>query len=77
MSMKTIELDAEAYEALSREKAPGQTFSDLIKSRFGRRVAAADLKRAAIEANVSAETLDSIDEVIRARRDSPATGANL
>ena len=29
MSTKTIELDAEAYEALARQKRPDQTFSEL------------------------------------------------
>ena len=61
--MKTIELDADAYAALSREKAPDQTFSELIKTRFRSHVTAAELRKAAIEANVSMETLDAIDEV--------------
>jgi predicted CopG family antitoxin len=77
MGTKTIELDAEAYEALARARGFDQTFSEVIKSRFGRSATAADLKRAAVEAKISAETLDAVDEVIRARKDSPATAADL
>jgi predicted CopG family antitoxin len=77
MSTRTIELDAEAYAALSRQKRPDQTFSDLIKARFGRSATAGDLITAAAEAKVSEETLDAIDEVIRARKESPATAADL
>jgi len=77
MTTKTIELDAEAYEALSRQKRPDQSFSELIKARFGRSSTTGDLIAAAAEANVSEETLDAIDEVIRARKESPATAADL
>lgn len=73
MDTMTIELDAEAYEALVRQKGPGQTFSEVIKSRFGRRATAADLRRAAAELELSEETLDAIDEQIRARSENPAT----
>jgi hypothetical protein len=34
MDSRTIELDAEAYEALSRQKLPGQSFSKVIKSHY-------------------------------------------
>lgn len=77
MDTRTIELDAEAYEALAREKGPSQTFSDVIKSRFGHRATAADLRRAAAELKISEETLDAIEEQIRARSESPATAADL
>jgi predicted CopG family antitoxin len=77
MGTRTIELDAEAYEVLAREARPGETFSEVIKSRFGRRVTAADLLRAAAEARISEETLDAVDELIRTRGESPATAADL
>jgi predicted CopG family antitoxin len=77
MDTKTIELDAEAYEALVRQKGPGQTFSEVIKSRFGRRATAADIKRVAAEIKISKDTLDAIEEQIRARGESPASGADL
>ena len=77
MSTKTIELDTEAYEALSRQKGPDQTFSELIKSRFGRHVTVADFLHAAAEAGISEETLDAVEELIRTRGESPATAADL
>jgi predicted CopG family antitoxin len=77
MKTKTIELDAEAYEALARQKGPSQTFSEVIKSHFGRHTTAADLWRVAAELKISEDTLDAIEEQIRARGESPATAADL
>ena len=77
MSTKTIELDVEAYEALARQKRPGQTFSDVIKAHFGRPGTVADFLRMASEIKLSEETLDAIEDQIRARRESPATAADL
>jgi predicted CopG family antitoxin len=77
MDNRIIELDAEAYETLARQKRPGQTFSDVIKFYFGRHATAADLKRVAAELGISEDTLDTIEEQILARRESPATAADL
>jgi predicted CopG family antitoxin len=77
MDSRTIELDAEAYEALARQKLPGQSFSEVIKSHFGRRATAADLKQVAARLRISEDTLDAIEEQIRARSESPATAADL
>ncbi|HVR06971.1 MAG TPA: antitoxin VapB family protein [Thermoanaerobaculia bacterium] len=77
MSTKTIELDAEAYEALAREKRPGQTFSEVIKLHFGRGASAEELDQLAAELKVSEDTLDAIEAQIRSRQESPATAADL
>jgi len=77
MDSRTIELDAEAYEALARQKLPGQSFSEVIKSHFGRRATAADLKQAAAKLRISEDTLDAIEAQIRARSESPATAADM
>jgi predicted CopG family antitoxin len=72
MVVKTIPLDAEAYEALARQKRPGQSFSDLVKERFGHRSTVADFPRIAADLDLSEATLDAIEEQIRARGESPA-----
>jgi hypothetical protein len=56
---------------------PGQTFSEVIKSHLGRRATAADLKQVAAKLRISEDTLDAIEAQIRARRESPATAADL
>jgi predicted CopG family antitoxin len=77
MDSRTIELDAEAYEALARQKLPGQSFSEVIKSHFGRHATAADLRQVAAKLRISEDTLDAIEAQIRARSESPATAADL
>ena len=77
MDSRTIELDAEAYEALARQMRPGQSFSEVIKSHFGPRATAADLKQVAARLRISDDTLDAIEAQIRARSESPATAADL
>jgi predicted CopG family antitoxin len=77
MSTKTIELDAEAYEALVGQKRPGQTFSEVIKQHFGRGGSVEKLDQLAAELKVSEDTLDAIEAQIQSRREGPATAANL
>jgi predicted CopG family antitoxin len=77
MSTKTIELDADAYEVLARQKRPGQTFSEVIKLHFGRGASAEKLDQVAAELKISEDTLDAIEAQIRARQESPATAADL
>ena len=72
MAHKTISLDAEAYAALARKKRQGQTFSEVIKAHFGRRTTGADLERALANLHLSEDTLDAIEEQIRARKESSA-----
>jgi predicted CopG family antitoxin len=67
MSTKTIELDTEAYEALARQKRPGQTFSEVIKLHFGRGASAEELDQLAAELKISEDTLDAIEAQIQAR----------
>ena len=77
MAVKTITIDLEAYEILSRHKTPGQSFSDVIKERLGKRMTGRDLYAMVRRARVGADTLDAIDAGVRARRRSPARPARL
>lgn len=68
MAVKTITIDIEAYEILSRHKSPGQSFSQVIKQRLGRRMTGQDLRAAISRTRLSADMLDAIDAQVRARR---------
>ncbi len=73
MAVKTITIDLEAYEALAREKKPGQSFSQVIKAHFGPAKNARSFRQALREiGSVSGRTLGGIDAVIRSRRRSRA-----
>jgi predicted CopG family antitoxin len=68
MAVKTITIDLRAYEALSRHKAAGQSFSDVIKQHFETRHTAAELRFALGDLSVSEETLDAAERIARTRR---------
>lgn len=68
MAVKTITIDMKAYEILSRHKAAGQSFSDVIKERLGKGMTGKDLGALLARAKVADETLDAIDARVRARR---------
>ena len=77
MAVKTVDLDEEAYEILSRQKRAGQSFSEVVKEHFEKpgRSTAADLLRNAERYALSEETLDAIEEQVRRRSKSPAQAA--
>jgi predicted CopG family antitoxin len=77
MAVKTITIDLEAYEILSRHKNPGQSFSDVIKQRLGKGMTGRDLHAFIRRARIGADTLDAIDSRIRSRRRSPARPTRL
>ena len=76
MAVKTITIDLDAYEILARAKKPGQSFSQVIKERLGRKTGR-DLWAALEDARVSDETLNRVEDQIKARRRSPAHAAKL
>lgn len=76
MAVKTITIDAEAYEILARLKGEGQSFSQIIKEHLGRR-RGRDLQRVLRGISVSEETLDLIEAQVERRRESPASAAEL
>ena len=71
MAVKTITIDIEAYETLSRHKRPGQSFSQVIKEKLGPVKTGEGLLRAVKQLRVSGETLEAMERVVRARRKSP------
>jgi len=77
MSVNTITIDLEAYELLAREKAPGQSFSQVIKSHFTAPATGADLLRAVSAQRMSADALDAVERVVRRRRRDMAKAPRL
>lgn len=72
MAVKTITIDLEAYERLSRLKRHGKSFSQVIKEHFPPAGATAeDLLEALGRTQVSEETLKAVERVIADRRKSP------
>ena len=77
MAVKTITIDLEAYDILSRGKQPGQSFSRVIKERLGRRKTGRDLWNALTRDLPSEDTLDRVDALVKVRRRSPVRAPKL
>jgi len=75
MAVKTITIDMEAYELLSRHKRGGLSFSEVIKQHFGPQPTAARFRELLRSARLSEATLDAVDQQIAARRREPARAA--
>jgi predicted CopG family antitoxin len=68
MAVKTITIDLEAYEILSRRKRAGQSFSKVIKEELGRRKTGADLRAVLKQVRLSPQTVDRVEAQLRERR---------
>ncbi len=77
MAVKTITIDMEAYEILSRFKDGRKSFSQVIKDELGRKRTGRDLQRAIERLRMSEDAVDAIEAQIRARRRSKARAAKL
>ncbi len=77
MAVKTITIDLEAYGLLSRNKKPGESFSRLIKARFGPRKTGQDLRAAIRALQVFPKTLDAMDRQLRKRQSDRARAPKL
>ena len=75
MAVKTITIDMEAYELLSRHKRGGLSFSEVIKKHFGPQPTAARFRELVRSARLSEATLDAVDQQVTARRKHPARAA--
>ncbi len=77
MAVKTITIDMEAYEVLSRFKRDGKSFSQVIKDELGARRTGRDLMRVVSEQRLSEKTVNAIEAQIKARRRSRAKAPSL
>jgi predicted CopG family antitoxin len=77
MAVKTITIDMEAYDILSRFKENGMSFSKVIKEQLGRKRTGRDLLRILENLDISEATVDSIDAQVKARRRSRARAPKL
>lgn len=72
MAVKTITIDLEAYERLSRLKEGKASFSQVIKQHIPAPGSTAGELLASLDAaSVSDETLDAIDDAVEERRHHP------
>jgi predicted CopG family antitoxin len=77
MAVKTITIDIEAYELLSRSKRAGQSFSQVIKEHFSSAKRGRDLKAALQDLSISEEALDAIEAQVKGRADHVARALDL
>lgn len=81
MAVKTITIDMEAYDLLSRHKVEGQSFSQVIKAHFGEQPTAgrllARLRSGRIGGPVDQDLLDNVRTLIRDRKLEPARALKL
>ena len=75
MAVKTITIDMEAYELLSRHKQGGLSFSEVIKKHFGPQPTAGRFRELVRSVRLSEATLDAVDQQVIARRKDPARAA--
>ena len=72
MAVKTITIDLEAYELLSRRKEEGQSFSDVIKTHFGPQPTAGRFRALLRSVRLSDDAIRAMEKQVRNRRTSPA-----
>ncbi|HSF16337.1 MAG TPA: antitoxin VapB family protein [Vicinamibacteria bacterium] len=77
MAVKTITIDIEAYEILSRYKAPGKSFSEVIKDELGRRRTGRDLRLIVERLGMGEDALRGIEAQVKARRRHRARAAKI
>ena len=77
MAVKTITIDMEAYDLLSRDKRVGQSFSQVIKERFGAQPTAGRFLARARAVRLSASALDAMERQVEARKREPARAVKL
>jgi len=77
MAVKTITIDMEAYNLLSRHKKEGQSFSQTIKAHFGEQPTAGRLLQRVRGIKMSQEYIDDMRKIIRDRKLDPPRPVEL
>lgn len=72
MAVKTITIDLEAYDLLSRHKSAGQSFSQVIKAHFGGRPIAASFRAHVRSIRLAEAALDAMERQVEYRQREPA-----
>jgi predicted CopG family antitoxin len=75
MSVKTITIDLEAYELLSRRKREGQSFSQVIKAHFGAQPTVAAFRERLKSVRLGDDTLAALEKLVKRRKREPAPAA--
>lgn len=77
MAVKTITIDMEAYQTLSRHKRPGQSFSEVIKEHFGPQPTVGRFRERMRSVRFSDDFLDAVEQIVKDRKKSPARAVRL
>jgi predicted CopG family antitoxin len=72
MAVKTITIDIEAYDLLSRHKRDGQSFSQVIKAHFGPMPTVGRFLSRVRSIRLADDALDQMERQVRSRSSSPA-----
>ena len=75
MAVKTITIDMEAYELLSRHKQGGLSFTEVIKKHFGRQPTVGRFRELMQSVRLSDAALDAVEQQVATRRKDPARAA--
>ena len=67
MAVKTITIDMEAYDLLSRHKTPGESFSRVIKAHFRRAPTVANFLAVAKRVRLSEDFLTQMEAIVADR----------
>ena len=77
MAVKTITIDMEAYDLLSRHKREGQSFSEVIKAHFGPQPTVRRFLEVVKRVRLSDDMLNHTERIVRDRARHRARAARL